>query len=821
MAVIPNSQALGTVPVSLDRNPPRIDAGDFAAPARALQGVAAAANNLGQALLASDRQEEDYDAQKKLITFDLEQEKALQAAKRDTAPDAKDFTRNYRASYDQAARDLMTQIPESLKPEFDRRLVQRGAHYEQQAFHWELQQRDLFHKDDVKNNLIQLQNAITADPATYRENIRRGQALIKASKLDAWTKQKLAESYARDAEESAVRARIASADHGTLQEVLTDLKRIPETSPYAAPGVAVPEFSGKPSQGYWGGDPAFRKLSPVQRAAAVAILEAGFKNGRIDMDAARNVLGTMINRASKDGKDLGESVSSKIYQPVTEPAQYARLKDITESPEFGELADLAGRRLSGEMPDWVNGATHFLAPEPVMERLTKEDAGASPTGKPQKYVEWPNWSGYAKNGGLYGNVMLRDRSHAYLAPEGRHSARFDPQKPPVQDANTSGEDGNIPYRFLTPGQRISLTNIARVADRTHATRAVDDDLERIRRTGQSLIGADGKTSLDRARASLTENEFARAQAEWRKAHLEYDAISPLQGMTPEAAAAHLDELVPGEELAGDSYRDSWAVHDKAVKAWKAIETQRERDPGLSVNSDPLVKLAYRDAKATKQVPQPDGTVATLPALSPQEQNQKIIDARLAAQARLGIPLDQRSPITRGEAERLLGIHDPSKLDEQTFFDRIAAAAKRAEESYGPEYGVYAMQKAIGFMVRSKEQRLVTAGIILKMAKGEGLSAADMRKLNLTQGMAPLSRFVDQFDEEATNRATLSHAPAAPQAALPSTFGVAVSAPNGGVQPNKRQIEWLRGNPEGWREFDAKFGPGAAARVLRAPLGNSQ
>lgn len=163
-------------------------------------------------------------------------------------------------------------------------------------------------------------------------------------------------------------------------------------------------------------DPRWLALNPYQRAAAMALMEAD----RMDPQSARNALGAMINRAAREGKDLGEHVSGAIYQPTIEPAQQARLDRILRSGEWNNLTSWAERRSAGHEPDPVNGATHFLAPEKTMLALERTN--------PAKYKNWgprgANWTGYDPATGEYKGVVMRDASHAFLAPEGAHSVAF-------------------------------------------------------------------------------------------------------------------------------------------------------------------------------------------------------------------------------------------------------------------------------------------------------------------------------------------------------------------------------------------------------------
>lgn len=132
------------------------------------------------------------------------------------------------------------------------------------------------------------------------------------------------------------------------------------------------------------------------------------------IDDARNTLGAMINRSAKSGEDLGAHVSRAIYQPTIEPSQQARLDRILKSPYFSELTGWAQQRAAGQIDDPVGGATHFLAPEKTMLALEARD--------PRKYRSWRSWTGFDPKTGSYNGVMMRDASHAFLAPDGAYTA---------------------------------------------------------------------------------------------------------------------------------------------------------------------------------------------------------------------------------------------------------------------------------------------------------------------------------------------------------------------------------------------------------------
>jgi hypothetical protein len=196
--------------------------------------------------------------------------------------------------------------------------------------------------------------------------------------------------------------------------------RVSQATP--APAGSLPNFAGPPrSTGRtWTSDPRWSVgLTDVQKAAAMALMEADTRGGKPDMEAARNALGAMLNRSAKTGETIGRHVSRAIYQPTIEANQWARLNRITRSPEFTELTQLAQARLNGTVKDWVKGATHFLAHESVMLKLS---GGVRPdpynpgqfVGNSRKYYSWPKWTGFDAKSGSYRGVVFRDKSHAFL-----------------------------------------------------------------------------------------------------------------------------------------------------------------------------------------------------------------------------------------------------------------------------------------------------------------------------------------------------------------------------------------------------------------------
>lgn len=254
----------------------------------------------------------------------------------------------------------------------------------------------------------------------------------------------------------------------------------------------APSYGG----GYWGDHPEWAKLDDVTKAAVMAYLEADTKNGKVDLGSASNALGAMINRADKEGVPLGQHVSQKIYQPTIEPTQFARVNKALQSEEVAQLKQLAGERLSGQREDWVNGATHFLAPEKTMLALEAREPG--------KYKNWgprgQNWTGFGKDPDRpneYAGVVMRDASHAFLTPGGAHSAKFGTPQPQPADGmdvatyvpRPNSDMGSIPVvnpgTVTQDGKAVPATfgSLAATAGQTGAS-----DLPSLK----SLVGNSGK-----------------------------------------------------------------------------------------------------------------------------------------------------------------------------------------------------------------------------------------------------------------------------------------------------------------------------------------
>lgn len=341
-----------------------------------------------------------------------------------------------------------------------------------------------------------------------------------------------------------------------------------------------------------------------------------------------------------------------------------------------------------------------------------------------------------------------------------------------------------PYPDLTPSQRQRLLNVAKVANRAMLQQGVRDATAEIRRTGQAPRDEKGRTALDRAKLSLTKNEAAKAELDWREAEAEYKAVSPLANLPYGEAVAHIDKLTPGHELSDEHYAIADKVQKKADAEWKKIQKQRETDPAAAVENSPEVN----EAKHTLTVAGNRVNAA--------QRNEMLIEARRNAQERLGIPKWQQRLLTETEAADLLQIpknpDDPSEIDAA-----INDAAKRAEERYG-KYAMDALDSAIAVHIKGSKDTRQAARDLATGIRAQH-EPPPPPKPSFWQNLWPGSA---GGGAPATGKSSKDNPtpPGAPQA----------------VMPKPAQIQWLLMDPKNRQaDFDNVFGPGATMRVLQA------
>lgn len=331
-----------------------------------------------------------------------------------------------------------------------------------------------------------------------------------------------------------------------------------------------------------------------------------------------------------------------------------------------------------------------------------------------------------------------------------------------------GETPPSRFQGLDPARARAITTHVRNSLINHTTQETNDDLARIRRTGEPAVGPDGRTSFDRAALVFLPNQRARLAIARQEAERSFRATAGLNLMTEDQMERHLNDLSPTNIEEDESYAVATRVENVARRAADRIREIRQRDPALAVSggivrgsgtrtqigadgslttlpgdddmrAQPAPEVAQAMEVLRRRHPEiaisvaEDGSVAfderAVPDNVRQDAWRVLIDARLTAQDRLGI---QRAPITRAEATRLLNMPADANLDDTQFERALRGAADRAAAIYGPTYGRLAFETALGFRTTTRERRDSAASVISSLVHGDQMTQADFDRLRRLQ-----------------------------------------------------------------------------------------
>ncbi len=452
---------------------------------------------------------------------------------------------------------------------------------------------------------------------------------------------------------------------------------------------------------------------------------------------------------------------------------------------------------------------------------------------------------------------------------------------------------------------------------------IERDIESIRQTGEPRQLPDGTTWISRAPSILTGMQAARIAQRVAEARAQFGAIYGLTDMTPADMSARLDQIDPvGDAEDGTTPRTRRFV----AGVIRRITALRTSDPALWASGTYIVgegssqrvgengqlhtvpaqeDLRVQPATEVTRAPEllarryqhlgirvgengdlvvdsepgpqgqsrPQTLLLTDRRLTPEDRS-LIIEARLAAQARVGIPEGDRYVIRADEAAQILRLPaDISRLSSDELNQHLRAAADRATEIFGPRYARAAFDAAVHFRRlsgRNREDAQSESG-----SMGRRLAALDREEALWRTGAPPLG-FGSPFEQSMPGDTTFfggsrpgnftispgQALPGALPAGLPSGLpgsvgamsgipgfgpvsgapapapGTMPSAPPMSVTPQSRatgvlgvsQQAWPRPTPEMitrlsrlpamQEEFDRTFGPGTAAHYLSL-LGQSQ
>ncbi len=446
---------------------------------------------------------------------------------------------------------------------------------------------------------------------------------------------------------------------------------------------------------------------------------------------------------------------------------------------------------------------------------------------------------------------------------------------------TTGSPWADLYSRMSPVARAHLITNARTA--LHATLQQDlkDAEAYAERNGELPVDDNGKTVKDRMARILTPNQISKGNLALDSAVGRFKAVSGLSDMDDAQAEQHLRTISPDEKVKeGLPYAIAAKNQQYAQKAYQKIQDLRAKDPAQAVMGGPLSvagvpkvsvgadgQLAIDEGdtgnvrtRAAPEVQQTmailrgqhpdlqltqaeDGTVSVNPSADPAGRTKaigSILDARLAAQKRLGVPGSDQRAITMKEAQGLLDMRNASSLSADEFQTKIAEAQKRAKEAYGP-YAGRALSDAVKLVVKDRQNKETGLDLATSLITGRidpdsllqqrATRAFDDRYWKSGPGTLPSGesgqRGSEMLRRSAADQPTefepwrsapgvgpARRAPSVEQGSMGSDVaspGIAISTY---PTPSSAQIEWLKknsGNPTALTVFRSKFGTDAVKR----------
>jgi hypothetical protein len=236
---------------------------------------------------------------------------------------------------------------------------------------------------------------------------------------------------------------------------------------------------------------------------------------------------------------------------------------------------------------------------------------------------------------------------------------------------------------------------------------------------------------------------------------------------------------------------------KAEAAWAEVQNERLSDPAEAV--DPYTNVRTTKAGRTRRHDEVTSAYGLIKRRYPGVQTREtaagaveiqdpadnspeawaethrarraLIDARLEAQAALGVPRDSRMPLTKREADQLVDMpEDVNTLTPQVYRMRLQAAADRAEMRYGKDLGPIVLESAMKMRrAGGADHKAEADRIMRRLARGEAVTRSNLRNLDELRDLEG-RRFLDNMVNDGFTMPYSATVPDQFRTAPPSSMG---------------------------------------------------
>lgn len=311
--------------------------------------------------------------------------------------------------------------------------------------------------------------------------------------------------------------------------------------------------------------------------------------------------------------------------------------------------------------------------------------------------------------------------------------------------------------------------------------SVKNDLASTLATGQGDMSLDA----ERVRKVIGSKGVLEWQNAREDAHATWANTQDLSAMTDTQIDERLKSLEP--TAGSPDYQRRQTILENVQTKADEVRKARQVDPAGSVKDDPEVTKA-----------------AEIAAKSPDDPNAfRLLSAtRMAAQEKVGIPEEMRSPITRAEAIALtVPLRRMLPGQEREVLTDLGEDFKKKFGDEADTAFAYALRvhKVEGEVAKQ------AARVMKKLGLGETPDREDARAVDSAAEISAASKAVTGVSTVPT---------------IDPMTGVPMSAPSGTYAPEKgpptppaRAIEMLRADPSLGPAFDRKYGGGSSKRIL--------
>jgi hypothetical protein len=167
------------------------------------------------ALVEQQGKEDEFEVQRRLLDFKLEQEEALENLRREMPSGGAGFTDAYNKQFRKAARALVgkddANIPDRLRDKVGLRLKQFETSYLDKASTYERAERDRHTIEKLEGTLGSARASVATNPAAHNDRLQEGNALIEGSALPPEQRRALRQKYSAEVDRAAIESRLGQA----------------------------------------------------------------------------------------------------------------------------------------------------------------------------------------------------------------------------------------------------------------------------------------------------------------------------------------------------------------------------------------------------------------------------------------------------------------------------------------------------------------------------------------------------------------------------------------------------------------------------------